>query len=187
MHFINNFPIKNYKQAHHTVHTSPTVSSNQPTTPFTHHQQSVPTSTPHRPHITYSQFQPAHHTVPHITCSQFQQAHHTVHTSPTVSSNQHTTPFTHHLQSVPTSTPHRPHITYSQFQPAHNLNSLYFNNRPFLTYIYCWLFIHYGSDQQTDDGTFYTSYCPLVNTALTQAFRPTCGHHQCSYGSQHSL
>ena len=27
-----------------------------------------------------------------------------------------------------------------------------------------------------------TILCPFVNTALTQAFRPTCGHHQYSYG-----
>jgi len=59
---------------------------------------SIPTSIPHRPNITYSQFQPVYHTIQ---------------TSLTSSSNQYTTLSKHHLQSVPTSIPHCPHITYT--------------------------------------------------------------------------
>ena len=54
----------------------------------------------------------------------FQPVYHTVNTSSTTSSNQYTTPSTHHLQPVPTSIPHRQHITYKQFQPVHhNVNT----------------------------------------------------------------
>jgi hypothetical protein len=103
-----------------TAYTSPTVSSNKYTSPPTvssnqyasppthhlqsaptsmpHHLQSAPTNTPHHQHITYSQLQPAHHNQ-HVTHSQLQPAHHTINISPTVSSNQHTTPPTHHLNA----------------------------------------------------------------------------------------
>jgi hypothetical protein len=84
------------------------LSSNQYTTPSTHHFQpvyhtvytSVPTSIPHRLHISSNQY-----TTP--STHQFQPVYHTVYTSvPTsiphhlhISSNQYTTPSTHHLQA----------------------------------------------------------------------------------------
>ena len=54
---------KQFQPVYHTVHTSPTNSSNRYTTQSTHHLQTVPTGIPHRPHITYKQFQPVYHTV----------------------------------------------------------------------------------------------------------------------------
>ena len=98
---------------------------------ITHHLQPITTSIPHHPHITCNHLQPLYHTIntspttsiphcQHITYSQFQPVYHTIHTSPTSSSNQYTTPSTHHLQPVPTSIPHHHHITYNQFQPVYH-------------------------------------------------------------------
>ena len=74
-----------FQPVYRTIHTLPTNSSNQYTAPSTHHLQTVPTSIPHCPHITYRQFQPVYHTI---------------HTSPTNSSDHYTTPSTHHLHTA---------------------------------------------------------------------------------------
>ena len=97
--------LEQFQPVYHTVHTSPTNSSNQYTTPSTHHLQRVPTGIPHLSQITYKELEPV--------C-------HTVHTSPTNSSNQYTTPSTNHLQTVRASMSHRPHVTYKQFQPVYH-------------------------------------------------------------------
>ena len=105
-----------FQLLYHTVHTSPTTSSNQYTTPSTHHLQPVPTSIPHCPHITYNQFQ---------------LVYHTVHTSPTTNSNQHSTPSTHHLQAALKLTSPQP----VSLRTLNNCISQYFSNYPLLTYL----------------------------------------------------
>ena len=110
------YRLEQFQPVNHTVHTSPTTSSNRYTTLSTHHLQPVPTGIPHCPHITYNQFQPVYHTV---------------HTSPTTSSNRYTTPSTHHLHDTLKLT-----TSNVTLQTLNNFNSITSNHRPFLTCIY---------------------------------------------------
>jgi len=92
-------------------------------TPSTHHLHLVPTGIQHRQHITYNQFQPVYHTVQtsptsssnlHRTPSthhliKFQPVYNIVHTSPTTSSNRYITSYTHHSSNQCT-TPSTHHL-----------------------------------------------------------------------------
>ena len=71
VHHTVHITYKQFQPIYHTVHTSPTTSSNQYNKPSIHHLQTfqpiyhtvhtsptnVPTGLPHRPQITYKQFQ----------------------------------------------------------------------------------------------------------------------------------
>jgi len=91
-----------WQPVYYTIYASLMVSSNQHTTQSKHHLQSVPTST------------------------------HTVHTSLTVSSNQHTHTVHTSLTASSNQPAHSPHITYSHFQSAHHTVST--PHSPHITY-----------------------------------------------------